>query len=138
MKGNDAALRRRRSWFDCRWVSPELRRQTCASHERRDSGTRRKNEESNGACERRRLSDGGLRPNPFFCPLHKVTLSDFVISKNKVTLAEYDSYVKATGLPLPYTGSNAKAGDVAMRAHPESARFPVGVDGRMRKIFAGG
>lgn len=35
-------------------------------------------------------------------PLHKVIVSDFSISKYKVTLADYDIYADANNLPLPF------------------------------------
>ncbi len=61
-------------------------------------------------------------------PLHQVSVSDFSISKFKVTLAEYDLYAASYNLPLPYVGPKAMAGELRIRKDPQSSLFPVGVD----------
>ncbi|WP_426106102.1 formylglycine-generating enzyme family protein [Massilia sp. TSP1-1-2] len=65
---------------------------------------------------------------PYDGPLHKVMLSDFSISKYKVTLSDYDIYALANGLPLPYQAPDVVADDPTLRAHPQSPLFPVGVN----------
>ncbi len=68
-------------------------------------------------------------------PLHKVIVSDFSISKYKVTLADYDIYAGANNLPLPFRVDKERGTDLGVREHPRSAEFPVGVDWQDAKNY---
>lgn len=68
-------------------------------------------------------------------PLHKVTLSDYAILKNKVTLAEYRIFAAATGRPQPYSGPSQTPVQKDVLAHPRSADFPVKVDWASAKAY---
>lgn len=68
-------------------------------------------------------------------PVHKVTVSDFSISKYKVTLADYRVYAAANRMPLPYQLPDAAADDASILAHPESAAFPAGADWKNAKGY---
>ena len=68
-------------------------------------------------------------------PLHKVAVSDFWMSKYKVTLGDYDTYAVANGLPIAYTMNPPHAALVRIRAHPLSRTFPAGVDWQDAKDY---
>ena len=68
-------------------------------------------------------------------PLHKVVVSDFWMSKYKVTLGDYDTYALANGLPIAYTMNPPHPGLERIRAHPLSRLFPAGVDWKDAKNY---
>ena len=68
-------------------------------------------------------------------PLHKVVISDFWMSKYKVTLGDYDTYAVANGLPIAYTMNLPHPGLERIRAHPLSRSFPAGVDWKDAKNY---
>lgn len=60
-------------------------------------------------------------------PLHKVKLSNFLISKYKVTYGDYDTYALANNLPLASTGEKSNLSNKKFRKLPKSDLFPAPV-----------
>lgn len=68
-------------------------------------------------------------------PVHEVKLGDFSMLKYKVTVADYDVYAAANGLPGAYLGPNQSAGDKLARSHPKIGMMPVGVNWQDAKNY---
>jgi sulfatase modifying factor 1 len=60
-------------------------------------------------------------------PLHKVRLSTFAISKNKITYDEYDTYALANNLPSAIADEKPNASEKKYRQLPGSGSFPAAV-----------
>lgn len=55
-------------------------------------------------------------------PVHSVTVDDFYIGKYEVTFEQYDTYAKATGLPVPFDDSLGRGTRAAVRVNWHEAK----------------